>query len=519
MQDVGTRRMTDQIVSGSHTQAMALSGGGSPQTAGFGDMLAQQLNSAPGAAPTPGGTMMPLPVPLPGTGPAQDAQAPKPGDPVPPVDLAGVPAPLPQRLRTAIAPAMPEQGKDATADAVPAALALWGGPPVALAPPPPLPAQIAASVPTVPAQAAPADPASPPPAATPQDAPAPPSLGARTASTRAVRDETVPGVATPPTAVAIQEATNGKLPGPVAADAPFMQAMAAPLVTASATPQFPAALLASDAPSRTIGAAKSVEIEAPGPATHALPEVLTPSPTADGPPLRATGHDGRAADTQVPIASPQQAPTTSAGKTEHAPEAGIANRPVADPMSPGTQVAQVVIRLAETPGGGRLIIQLTPEHLGRVEVQIDRTAAGVAHISLTAARPDTLALIQQDHAQLFAALDRGGVSESGRTISFHSAPEAKAAHDPQIPTADQVAPATPPAGSTDSQARGDTAQRGPSTPGFDASSDRPDPRRSGPAVPLPRAAVAGDALEAPDPKSQQYAGSQFLWNARLNITA
>ncbi len=94
------------------------------------------------------------------------------------------------------------------------------------------------------------------------------------------------------------------------------------------------------------------------------------------------------------------------------------------PPPPATQVAQAVVHLAVSGAGSQVTVQLNPESLGRVQVQIDQSGDGPAHVSLTAERPETLALLQADQKQLDAVLTRSGLAEVGRTISFHAVPPA-----------------------------------------------------------------------------------------------
>lgn len=104
--------------------------------------------------------------------------------------------------------------------------------------------------------------------------------------------------------------------------------------------------------------------------------------------------------------------------------------PAAPPAPPAAQVAQAVVHLAASPAASQITVELNPGSLGRVQVQIDRSSQGLAHITLTAERPETLALLQGDQKQLDAALTRSGLSELGRTISFHAAPADLAPRDP-----------------------------------------------------------------------------------------
>jgi hypothetical protein len=124
-----------------------------------------------------------------------------------------------------------------------------------------------------------------------------------------------------------------------------------------------------------------------------------------------------------PVASPvlpTDAPPAMAMPVS-APAASVTPPSGTAPSPPAQQVAQAVVHLAASPSGSQITVQLNPESLGRVQVQIDRTSAGLAHITLTADRPETLALLQGDQRQLDAALTRSGLAELGRTFAFHAA--------------------------------------------------------------------------------------------------
>ncbi len=65
-----------------------------------------------------------------------------------------------------------------------------------------------------------------------------------------------------------------------------------------------------------------------------------------------------------------------------------------------------------------LVIRLDPLELGRVQIRVDRTRDGAAHVQLAVERPDTLLLLLQDRPRLDQALDLAGVPQAGRTVGF-----------------------------------------------------------------------------------------------------
>ena len=77
-----------------------------------------------------------------------------------------------------------------------------------------------------------------------------------------------------------------------------------------------------------------------------------------------------------------------------------------------------LLSLASTGISGTTILRLDPAELGRVDIRIDRSRDGPASISLTAEKPETLALLVRDQAQLHKALDQAGVPAAGRSVSF-----------------------------------------------------------------------------------------------------
>ncbi len=106
-----------------------------------------------------------------------------------------------------------------------------------------------------------------------------------------------------------------------------------------------------------------------------------------------------------------------------APTASATPTPQQSAASPAVQVAPVMIAMGTSAGGaGHVIVQLSPESLGRVEIRIDRAQDGTASVQVSADRADTLRLLQADAPALSRTLDQAGVPQDGRTVSFHLAP-------------------------------------------------------------------------------------------------
>ena len=85
-------------------------------------------------------------------------------------------------------------------------------------------------------------------------------------------------------------------------------------------------------------------------------------------------------------------------------------------LAPTDQVALAIGRL--TNGARSFSLQLQPEQLGAVDVRMDVDAKGKAKVSISADRPETLALLKQDSHQLVKALQDAGVTTDQTVVSF-----------------------------------------------------------------------------------------------------
>jgi flagellar hook-length control protein FliK len=95
------------------------------------------------------------------------------------------------------------------------------------------------------------------------------------------------------------------------------------------------------------------------------------------------------------------------------------------PAAPADQIAPAVVGILQKPDGQQSVtVRLQPAELGQVQIRVDQTVAGAAHIAITAERPETLQLLQRDEPRLQQVLDQAGMQSTGRTISFQvSTPE------------------------------------------------------------------------------------------------
>ena len=279
-----------------------------------------------------------------------------------------------------------------------------------------------------PAPPAPQMPAPPPPdAAAPAAAGQPPgaiAMEAHAASGGQVAPADAPSVTparaelaaadtpdAPPGAAALIAASSAPAParpGRVAAEpAPTLSA------PAEATPQ-------ADTPRASPGAAPL-----PAMVTQAEPAASAPiAATADTPPPAALPDPGQ----QVPIEAMAAAPETVTSASTGGASAGTLAPPAPEPPAaparptapvpwPARQVVPFAVSLA-LGSDDSISLSLDPVELGRVEVAISRGAE--AHVSLRAERPETLALLQRDRAELERALAGTGFGAEGRApnLSF-----------------------------------------------------------------------------------------------------
>jgi flagellar hook-length control protein FliK len=96
-----------------------------------------------------------------------------------------------------------------------------------------------------------------------------------------------------------------------------------------------------------------------------------------------------------------------------------------DQDAPADQVMPVLVGMLKTTDGTQSVtIRLQPAELGQVQIRIDRSSEGTAHIDITTEKPETLQMLQRDQPRLDQALDQAGVLSTGRSVSFQvAAPE------------------------------------------------------------------------------------------------
>jgi hypothetical protein len=208
----------------------------------------------------------------------------------------------------------------------------------------------------------------------------------------------------------------------------------------AANPGQPASAAASVAAPGHAGGGADPQAPSPTPTTTpAQAAPTTPAPHA-GDPHPATGAPTSAAPAAASVAalgvsampSASVAPPQPTGPARLATSGNAGTTP---PSAPADQIAPVLLRLTTTDGARQISLQLTPHALGRVDIAVDQPQNGPVTVKLTAERPETLVLLQQDQSQLSHALDRAGLPAENRVISFHLATP----HTPAIAPPDAVA--------------------------------------------------------------------------------
>ncbi len=103
----------------------------------------------------------------------------------------------------------------------------------------------------------------------------------------------------------------------------------------------------------------------------------------------------------------------------------------APPSPPARQVAPIAVALAFAPNpAGGFTLQLDPAQLGRVEVTVSASVGGGDRhrVTLVAERPETLALLQRDRADLDRALAGAGLMLEAGGVAFSLAGDGGAGH-------------------------------------------------------------------------------------------
>jgi flagellar hook-length control protein FliK len=104
----------------------------------------------------------------------------------------------------------------------------------------------------------------------------------------------------------------------------------------------------------------------------------------------------------------------SAGPTPSAPVAA-GGAPAAPTFGPVAQIAPLAIAIATDPGSGTTDIALSPDELGRLQMQVV-TDGDTLRIAMLVERPETLDLLRRHAEQLLSDLRQAGFGSA--TLSF-----------------------------------------------------------------------------------------------------
>ncbi len=181
----------------------------------------------------------------------------------------------------------------------------------------------------------------------------------------------------------------------------------------------------------------TVQPQAAQSATAGPAEPKPDKPPAPAPTPAVAGASAAASTVADPLASGPAAPPP-------APTVAVAPSTPISQHSPATQQAAVVVsQLAAQAGSQRVVVQLHPLDLGRIEVSIERIAGGGTHVTLRAERPETLQALQRDQAEIGRALDRAGVPAEQRTVTLAAAETSPATPLAAVAPAIDAAPQPP----------------------------------------------------------------------------
>lgn len=141
---------------------------------------------------------------------------------------------------------------------------------------------------------------------------------------------------------------------------------------------------------------------------------------------QATGPGTQAAQQPQAAGGETGAPAASTPQTESSRETQRAAAPQASQHArPGAQASAVVdqvsvqISKAASAGNDRIHIQLRPENLGRVDVQMEVAQDGSITAVVTADNKDTLDLLKRDADQLAKSLQQAGLQLGAGDLSFN----------------------------------------------------------------------------------------------------
>jgi hypothetical protein len=161
--------------------------------------------------------------------------------------------------------------------------------------------------------------------------------------------------------------------------------------------------------------------------------------------------------------------------------------------TPAAQIASALVAFSANGTSNVVTVQLQPAELGRVQISVTSDATGLSSVQVSADRPETLALLQNDQPELAKALDQAGIASAGRTVSFQLSGELAngASTNTQVGT----------------QVGTQIAGPGATLPGLDATHSAGDPLGGGSAASAPPLAGAlGNTNAAPNSVASAESG-------------
>ncbi|WP_170979231.1 flagellar hook-length control protein FliK [Roseomonas sp. HF4] len=147
------------------------------------------------------------------------------------------------------------------------------------------------------------------------------------------------------------------------------------------------------------------------PPVAAVPNLIAAPPPAERRAVAAPGSDSA---TGTPAAAAPGATRPDTGDAAAMAAAAPRGLP---PAAPARQITPVVVAIAVAGGTARLSVTLEPAELGRVEISVEGSGAA-AQVRILAERPETLALLQRDQAEIERSLTQSGLVAEGRSLAL-----------------------------------------------------------------------------------------------------
>ncbi len=240
----------------------------------------------------------------------------------------------------------------------------------------------------------------------------------------------------------------------------------------------------SSAPNTAGTAGTEPSVHSSSPVATAPASAAPPSSTAAGLMEAALGNGGAPPPLAVGPSSATASPAIGGNDIATSGEPGA---------TPAAQIASALVAFSANGTSNVVTVQLQPAELGRVQISVTSDATGLSSVQVSADRPETLALLQNDQPELAKALDQAGIASAGRTVSFQLSGELAngASTNTQVGT----------------QVGTQIAGPGATLPGLDATHSAGDPLGGGSAASAPPLAGAlGNTNAAPNSVASAESG-------------